>query len=122
MKIKTGIDLIEIERFEKLEPAIRERFIHRILTEKEKAEVKDANASLAGKFAAKEAVVKALGCGIGPVSFQDLEIIHDANGRPILNLKNNALNLVRELGLKEWSVSISHSRHYAVATVTFIGE
>jgi phosphopantetheinyl transferase (holo-ACP synthase) len=51
-----------------------------------------------------------------------LEIIHDANGRPVLNLKNNALNLVRELGLKEWSVSISHSRQYALATVTFIGE
>lgn len=122
MKIQTGIDLIEIERFEKLEPAIRKRFIHRVLTENEQTEVKDANASLAGKFAAKEAVVKALGCGIGPVSFQDMEILHDENGGPVLNLKNDALNLAQKLGLKEWSVSISHSRHYAVATATFIGE
>ena len=77
MKVYTGIDLIEIERFEKLDPAIRERFIHRVLTEKERLEVKDSNASLAGKFAAKEAVVKAIGCGIGPISFQDMEILHD---------------------------------------------
>lgn len=122
MRIQTGIDLIEIERFKKLEPAIRKRFIHRVLTKKEQAEIRDADASLAGKFAAKEAVVKALGCGIGPVSFQDLEILHDKNGRPILNLKKKALTLAHELGLKEWSISISHSRHYAVATVTFIGE
>ena len=122
MKVYTGIDLIEIERFEKLTPAIRERFIHRVLTEKERLEVKDSNASLAGKFAAKEAVVKAIGCGIGPISFQDMEILHDENGRPLLNLNNDALKIIRELRLKEWSLSISHSRQYAVAAATFLGE
>jgi len=122
MKVYTGIDLIEIERFEKLTPAIRERFIHRVLTEKERLEVKDSNASLAGKFAAKEAVVKAIGCGIGPISFQDMEILHDENGRPLLNLNNDALKIIRELRLKEWSLSISHSRQYAVAAATFLGD
>jgi len=122
MKVYTGIDLIEIERFEKLAPAIRERFIHRVLTEKERLEVKDSNASLAGKFAAKEAVVKAIGCGIGPISFQDMEILHDENGRPLLNLNNDALKIIRELRLKEWSLSISHSRQYAVAAATFLGD
>ena len=122
MKVYTGIDLIEIERFEKLAPAIRERFIHRVLTEKERLEVKDSNASLAGKFAAKEAVVKAIGCGIGPISFQDMEILHDANGRPLLNLSKDALKIIQELKLKEWSLSISHSRQYAVAAATFLGE
>jgi len=122
MKVYTGIDLIEIERFEKLTPAIRERFIHRVLTEKERLEVKDSNASLAGKFAAKEAVVKAIGCGIGPISFQDMEILHDANGRPLLNLSKDALKIIQELKLKEWSLSISHSRQYALAAATFLGE
>ena len=122
MKVFTGIDLIEIERFEKIEPALRDRFIHRVLTEKERIEIKDSIASLAGKFAAKEAVVKALGCGIGPISFQDMEILHDANGRPVLILQKNALKLVDELNIKEWSLSISHSQHYAVATAIFLGK
>lgn len=122
MKIFTGIDLIEIERFEKIDPAIRERFIHRVLTESEILEVKGSNASLAGKFAAKEAVVKAAGCGIGLISFHDMEILHDENGRPILTLKNGAEKIISDLGLKEWSVSISHSQRYAVATAVFLGD
>jgi holo-[acyl-carrier protein] synthase len=122
MKVYTGIDLIEIERFEKIEPPIRERFIRRVLTENERLEIKDSNASLAGKFAAKEAVVKAIGCGIGPISFRDMEILHDQNGRPMLSLHDNAKKIAREMKLIEWSVSISHSQHYAVATVTFLGE
>jgi holo-[acyl-carrier protein] synthase len=122
MKIFTGIDLIEIERFEKIEPAIRERFIHRVLTESEILEVKNSNASLAGKFAAKEAVVKAVGCGIGLIGFRDMEILHDVNGRPVLTLKNAAGKIVSDHGFTEWSVSISHSQHYAVATAVFLGE
>lgn len=122
MKIFTGIDLIEIERFEKIEPAIRERFIHRVLTKNEIPEVKDSNASLAGRFAAKEAVVKAIGCGIGPIGFQDLEILHDENGKPELTLKNGAKEIVAEMGLVKWSISISHSQRYAVATAVFLGD
>jgi holo-[acyl-carrier protein] synthase len=122
MKVYTGIDLIEIERFAKIEPAIRKRFIYRVLTEKERLEIKDSLASLAGKFAAKEAVVKAIGCGIGPISFQEMEILHDPNGRPVLTLQKKVLKLVEEMKIKEWSVSISHSQHYAVAIATFLGE
>jgi len=122
MILRSGVDLIEIERFDRIEPKIRERFIQRVLTTKERLEVKDSNPTLAGKFAAKEAVVKALGCGIGPVSFQDIEILHDANGQPILHLHKNAGKIAEENNLKDWSVSISHTQHYAVAIAIFIGK
>ena len=122
MILRSGVDLIEIERFERIEPNIRTRFLHRVLTAQERLEVKDNNATLAGKFAAKEAVVKALGCGIGPVSFQEMEILHDRNGQPILNLYENAKRIAEENNLTTWSVSISHSQHYAVAVAIFAGE
>ena len=122
MILRSGVDLIEIERFDRIEPKIRERFIQRVLTTKERLEVKDSNPTLAGKFAAKEAVVKALGCGIGPVSFQDIEILHDANGQPILHLHKNARKFAEENNLKDWSVSISHTQHYAVAIAIFAGK
>ena len=122
MELRSGVDLIEIERFDRIEPRIHERFIHRVLTAQERLEVKDSNATLAGKFAAKEAVVKALGCGIGLVSFQEIEILHDANGQPKLHLYKNARRIAEEQNLKVWSVSISHSQHYAVAVAIFAGE
>jgi holo-[acyl-carrier protein] synthase len=122
MNLLSGVDLIEIERFDRIEPGIRERFMHRVLTAKERLEVMDSNSTLAGKFAAKEAVVKALGCGIGPVSFQDIEILHNPNGQPILYLYNNARKIVEKNNLQEWSVSISHTRQFAVAIAIFTGE
>ena len=122
MILRSGVDLIEIERFERIEPNIRTRFLHRVLTAQEQLEVKDNNATLAGKFAAKEAVVKALGCGIGPVSFQEMEILHDPNGQPVLNLYKNAKRIAEENNLNTWSISISHSQHYAVAVAIFAGE
>jgi holo-[acyl-carrier protein] synthase len=122
MILRSGVDLIEIERFDRIEPRIRERFMHRVLTIQERSEVKDSNSTLAGKFAAKEAVVKALGCGIGPVSFQDIEILHDANGQPVLHLYKNAKRIAEKNNLKDWSVSISHSQHYAVAVAIVAGE
>lgn len=122
MILRSGVDLIEIERFERIEPNIRTRFLHRVLTAHERLEVKDNNATLAGKFAAKEAVVKALGCGIGPVSFQEMEILHDPNGQPVLNLYKNAKRIAEEGNLNHWSVSISHSQHYALAVAIFVGE
>jgi holo-[acyl-carrier protein] synthase len=121
MILRSGVDLIEIERFERIEPKIRERFIHSVLTSQEILEVKDSNSTLAGKFAAKEAVVKALGCGIGPVSFQDIEILHDVDGQPILSLYKNAREIAEKNNLKDWSISISHTQHYAVAIAFFVG-
>ena len=69
----------------------------------------------ATRFAAKEAVAKALGCGIGAVGWQSIEIQRGAQGEPVLVLYDKASAMAHALGLHTWSISISHSRTYAVA-------
>lgn len=113
MIIGVGIDIVELERIEQL-MVKNEKFIDRILTEEEKAIFSQLSPKrkvefAAGRFAAKEAYAKAIGTGIGKdVSFQDIQIINDGNGKPIAvsNMKDCRIH-----------VSISHSRDYAVAQV-----
>ena len=120
--LRTGIDLIEIGRLESLNPAIRERFLNRVYTVNELADSQGLTASLAGRFAAKEAVVKALGCGIGRVAWKEIEIRSGKQGEPMLELHGNARQIAEEQGLDTWSISISHSREYAVAVAVAIGK
>jgi holo-[acyl-carrier protein] synthase len=115
IKIKTGIDLVHILRLKELKLPIRERFLKRVFTDFELEEAENNDEILAGKFAAKEAVSKTLGCGIGPVHWHDIEILHDELGQPSLRLGGNAKTLANELKLVDWSVSISHESEYAVA-------
>ncbi len=117
-ELRTGIDLVEIRRIAAQRPEIRERFLRRVFTPRELAEVGSSNASLAGRFAAKEAVAKALGCGIGAIGWQSIEIQRGAQGQPLLVLSGKALQLAEHLGFTTWSLSISHTRTYAVAAVT----
>lgn len=121
MILRTGIDLIEIQRIEALNPAIRERFLKRVFTETELRDSRGQFASLAGKFAIKEAVAKALGCGIGPVSWQEIEVRLGALGEPVLELHGAALRISNQLGLQDWSISISHTRTHATALAVAIG-
>ncbi|TLS34903.1 holo-ACP synthase [Pseudalkalibacillus caeni] len=111
MIIGTGIDIVEIERikgsFER-----NERFADRILTEGEKDKFNTLSGHrkmefLAGRFAAKEAFAKAKGTGIGELSFKDIEVLNDASGAPFI--KSETKDNVH--------LSISHSKHYAVAQV-----
>ena len=76
---------------------------------------------LAGRFAAKEAVAKALGSGIGDVSWKKIEILGDEQNAPKLTLYGNAETKAQELGLTNWSVSISHTQSHSVAFVVAIG-
>ena len=76
---------------------------------------------LAGRFAAKEAVAKALGCGIGEVERKEIEILGDEQHAPVLHLHGKAAQKAEELGLGNWSVSLSHSQSHAVAFVVVIG-
>jgi holo-[acyl-carrier protein] synthase len=125
MLLRTGVDLIEIHRLADLQPAIRQRFLRRVFTPQELAlageEDSDAWVTLTGRFAAKEAVAKALGCGIGPVSWQEIEILRGPQGEPVLELHGAALRISQETGLETWSVSISHSRDQAVAVAVAVG-
>jgi holo-[acyl-carrier protein] synthase len=113
MIIGIGIDIVELERIEQLMMK-NEKFIDRILTEEEKAIFSKLSPKrkvefVAGRFAAKEAYAKAIGTGIGKnVSFHDIQIMNDDNGKPI------AVSNVKDCRIH---VSISHSRDYAIAQV-----
>ncbi|MDY6872678.1 MAG: holo-ACP synthase [Chloroflexota bacterium] len=122
MTLRSGIDTIEVSRLEEIRPAIRTRFIRRVYTDTEVAQARDRNDALSGIFAAKEAVSKALGTGIGFVPWRDIEIIHLPSGRPTVKLHGNAEAVAHELGLTEWSVSISHDRNKAIAMAVAMGE
>jgi holo-[acyl-carrier protein] synthase len=121
MALRTGIDIVEIKRLDEINPAIRARFIQRVYTPAEQALTRGLTASLAGRFAAKEAVSKALGTGIGKVHWQDIEILRGPAGEPMLQLHGLAQETAARLGLTEWSVSISHGREHAVAVAVAQG-
>ena len=120
--LRSGIDLVETSRLEGVDPLIRGRFLRRIFTLRELEEANDSLLHLAGRFAAKEAVVKTLGCGIGPVSWQEIEIRRGQFGEPVLVLSGKARQLADDLGLTTWTVSISHTKTYAVAVAVACGE
>jgi holo-[acyl-carrier protein] synthase len=119
--LRTGIDLVEINRLETINPAIRRRFIQRVYTPIEITECAESWASYAGRFAAKEAVAKALGSGLGPVAWKEIEIRRAENGEPILSLYGKAKQYAYQHGLSQWSISISHSRSHAVAVAIAMG-
>lgn len=113
--LRTGVDLVEIHRLEALSPAIRERFIRRALTEREQADAGGSLQSIAGRVAAKEAVAKALGCGIGPLGWHSIEVERADSGAPLVHLHGKAQEEAERLGLRQWSLSISHTREHAMA-------
>jgi holo-[acyl-carrier protein] synthase len=119
--LRTGVDLLEIERLNAAIQRHGERFLKRIYTEQELAEVGSNIASLAARFAAKEAVAKALGTGIGAVNWHDIEVLRGPARQPMLQLHGQATALSDELGLRQWSLSLSHSLLYAVAFVVALG-
>lgn len=121
MKLATGVDLIEISRIEEVVARHGRHYLERIYTPAELELCGKRTESLAGRFAAKEAVAKALGCGIGDVTWQEIEILGDEQNAPVLTLRGAAEQRAKELGLTIWSVSISHSQSHAVAFVAAIG-
>ena len=122
MDIHSGVDIIRINRLAQVNPAIRNRFFHRVFNEEERLFIQEVDERAAGIFAAKEAVSKVLGTGIGRISWQDIFIHHAPSGKPSVILKGNALSRSRHLGIISWSVSISHSRENAVAVAIALGD
>jgi holo-[acyl-carrier protein] synthase len=121
LALRTGVDLVDIERFVSVCERYKERMLNRLFTPIELAENSRNMASLAARFAAKEAVVKALGTGIGPVCWQDIEISRGPSGEPILHLYGSAQRLADELDLSHWSLSLSHTHDQAIALVVALG-
>jgi holo-[acyl-carrier protein] synthase len=120
--LRTGVDLVEIDRFENIDQGILERFLQRVFTPFELKQTRKSLVSLAGRFSAKEAVVKALGSGIGDVQWHDIEILTDKEGAPFLKLTGEASKKSHQLHLYTWSVSISHTHTHAIALAVAIGE
>lgn len=119
MIVGIGCDIIEIERIARA--VKRESFIQRVFTAKEAAYCQSrgqqAAASFAARFAAKEAVLKALGTGLREGSLQEIAVANDALGKPLVQLSGHFAALSRQLGVKNIQISLSHSRDFAVAYV-----
>ena len=122
MIVGTGFDLTALPRIRSSIERFGDHFLHRLLTPEEQSSMPAAlparTAYVAGRFAAKEAAVKALGTGFAlGVGFQDVEILSLPSGRPELRLHGAALAAAQKLGARTWHVSISHERDMAGAMV-----
>jgi holo-[acyl-carrier protein] synthase len=122
MILRSGVDIVEIDRLVQLQDAIKPRFLARVFTPEELRSVGGSESSLAGRFAVKEAVAKALGCGIGLVSWQEIEVLQNQTGGPFLVLHGKALELSNQLGIQTWSISISHTAALAIGFAVAAGE
>ena len=120
MVVGIGIDLVEIRRMKKaIEKPL---FVQRVFTPAEQiycdSRGRQNAASYAARFAAKEAVMKAFGTGLsGGGSWQDIEVLPDGQGRPVMSLSGYFGQLGRELGVSRVHVSLSHAQEYAAAQV-----
>ncbi len=121
-----GIDLIECERIARVWQLHPERFLARILTDAERTyceRMKNPVPHIAGRFAAKEAVLKALGTGWrGPISWTDIEVTNDASGQPQVTLSGPTAEIARGRGIVSLVVSVTHTESYAAASAIGIGE
>lgn len=116
-RLAVGVDLVEIARVAAAVARYGERFLARVYTADERAYAAGRAPALAVRFAAKEATAKALGTGIGPVGWRNIEVRNDATGKPSLTLHGAAADVAREAGFFEWQVSVTHSRTIAAAYV-----
>ncbi len=110
-----GIDIIKVDRIRKALERFGDRFTRRILTDSEKAYVRGRAETLAGRWAAKEAVSKVLGLGVRGVGWRDIEILRLPTGAPSVRLHGRAKLRAEQLGMGRIAVSISHEGDYAVA-------
>lgn len=115
--LHTGVDLIEVQRIRQAVERQGGRFLRRIYTAKELALFGENYPSLAARFAAKEAVAKALGTGIGEVEWTDIEILHGPQKQPELHLHRAAKQTSDRLSITQWSLSLSHTHEHAIAFV-----
>jgi holo-[acyl-carrier protein] synthase len=115
--LRIGVDMIEIRRINESRERFGERFYTRFFTTAERDYCAGNPQRLAARFAAKEAVAKALGTGIGDVRWIDIEVRGDERNRPLLYLHGKAADLAAELGLTTWEVSLSHTDTHAIAFV-----
>ena len=115
--IYTGVDLIEIERVGLVFERYGERFLRRCYTEEEQRYARGRAPQLASRFAAKEAVMKALGTGGHGVAWTEVEVVRMRGRAPEIVLHRRAKTRAERMGIKRIAVSLSHSRDFAIASV-----
>jgi len=115
-----GIDLVDFPRIEELVRRHGERFLARVFTpaEQDYAEAnKNTMEKLAGRFAAKEAVLKLLGTGWrGKIAWTDIEVINNSAGQPEVTLTGEVARIAEQLGIGQISISITHTANFAIAS------
>jgi holo-[acyl-carrier protein] synthase len=115
--LATGVDIIEISRIRHVLERYSQRFLDRVFTHGEIEYCRGRAPNLAARFAAKEATMKALGTGVRGVGWKDIEVVRAESGAPGIKLHGRAEQRAQRLGVRETSLSISHSIEYAVAFV-----
>jgi holo-[acyl-carrier protein] synthase len=126
--LRLGTDIIYIPRIEKVLEQFGDRFLRRVYTPNEllacrydrNLPSRNAMNKLAGRWAAKEAVVKALGTGWRGVGYTDVEICRQPSGAPVVQLHGRALVVVKSWGQLQWQLSLSHDGDYAIATAILV--
>ncbi len=110
-----GVDIVEIDRIEKAIAQGKEPFLKRIYTDNELRLYRNKLSSLAARFAAKEAVFKALGIANSGIGWKDIEILSNPDGKPVVNLYGKAEEQANKLSLTSMAISLSHSQSHAIA-------
>ena len=125
-KLLNGIDLVDFPRIEEMVQQHGERFLNRIFTAAEQAYSqanKNRMEKLAGRFAAKEAVLKLIGTGWrGKIAWTDIEIVNNPMGQPEVTLTGEVEKIADRLGIKHISVSITHTANFAIASAVAVAE
>ena len=121
-----GIDLVDCPRIEQMIERHGERFIKRVFTDNEQdyaRKNKNEVEKLAGRFAAKEAILKLVGTGWrGRIAWTDIEIINNTTGQPEVTLGGEVRNIADKLGIKHISVSITHTANFAIASAVALAQ
>lgn len=119
--IAHGIDLVDCKRIEAILTRHGDHFLNRVYTPSEQASAgraRNRTQRLAARFAAKEAVLKLIGTGLrGRMAFTDVEVVNDALGKPEVRVSGEVQRRVRELGIDQISISITHAADLAIASV-----
>ncbi|HKF38654.1 MAG TPA: holo-ACP synthase [Ktedonobacteraceae bacterium] len=120
VNVAIGIDIIEVERVHKVYEHHGERFLKRVFTEMEVRQCRGKATRLAGRFAAKEAISKALGTGLHGVSWREMEVVQLRSGRPTVTLRGNAKRRAQFLGISAFDVSIADLKDFSIAIAVAI--
>lgn len=115
VNVAVGIDIIEVDRVRKVLAHHGERFLKRVFTELEVRQCRGRVEKLAGRFAAKEAISKALGTGLHGVAWREMEVVQLRSGRPSVRLHGNAKRRAEQLGLSAFDVSMADLAHLSIA-------